>query len=44
MILHLLKIHELACEMTDWAEDSKTVIWTAYVTAIFGSFRFEKLL
>ena len=44
MTLQLLKILGHAIAMTDWTENSKIVIWTACVTAFFGSFRFGELL
>ncbi len=44
MTLQLLKILGHAIAMTEWTENSKIVIWTACVTAFFGSFRFGELL
>ena len=44
MTLPLLKIlgHEIAC--TNWAHDSKLVVWAAALVGFFGSFRMGEIL
>ncbi len=44
MTLQLLKILVHAIAKASWSENSKLVLWTACVTAFFGSFRFGEIL
>jgi hypothetical protein len=44
MTFHLLKVlgHQLAS--SDWLKEDKQVLWTAFLVAFFGSFRFGEIL